>query len=138
MTLRKDKCSRSLNISLKSMVSFIPSYHVGSLFLPLADPLLAEPSIPTAHGSSHGLTAAVPFSVNPLHNVQYPQNYSSPGIYTYDHSAPSTSSTPGGSLGIDSFLFRGSGRSTGTQVEPEVGCLSVNEVVLTNLLLNIG
>ena len=29
------------------MVPFIPSYHVGSLFLPLADPMLAEPSIPT-------------------------------------------------------------------------------------------
>ncbi|CAH3186135.1 unnamed protein product [Porites lobata] len=83
------------------------------------DPLLAELSIPTAHGSNHGLTPAAPFSVNPLHNVQYPQNYSSPDIYTYDHSAPSTSSTPGGSLGIDSYLFRGSGLSTVTQVEPE-------------------
>ena len=111
------------------MVSFIPSYHVGSLFLPLVDPLLAELSIPTAHGSNHGLTPAAPFSVNPLHNVQYPQNYSSPDIYTYDHSAPSTSSTPGGSLGIDSYLFRGSGLSTVTQVEPEVGCLSVTEVM---------
>ena len=120
------------------MVSFIPSYHVGSLFLPLVDPLLAEPSIPTAHGSNHGLTPAAPLSGNPLHNVQYPLHYSSSDIYTYHHSAPSTSSTPGGSLGIDSFLFRGSGRSTGTQVEPEVGCLSVNEVVLTKLLLNIG
>ena len=111
------------------MVSFIPSYHVGSLFLPLVDPLLAELSIPTAHGSNHGLTPAAPFSVNPLHNVQYPQNYSSPDIYTYDHSAPSTSSTPGGSLGIDSYLFRDSSLSTVTQVEPEVGCLSVNGVM---------
>ena len=110
------------------MVSFIPSYHVGSLFLPLVDPLLAELSIPTAHGSNHGLTPAAPLSGNPLHNVQYPQNYSSPDIYTYDHSAPSTSSTPGGSLGIDSYLFRDSSLSTVTQVEPEVGCLSVNEV----------
>ena len=33
--------------SLKSMVSFRPSYDVGSLFLPLADPMLAGPSVPT-------------------------------------------------------------------------------------------
>ena len=108
------------------MVSFMPSYHVGSLFLPLADPMLAEPSFPTVHGSSHGLTPAATYSGNPLHNVQYPQHYSSPDIYTYHFSAPSTSSTPGGSLGIDSYLFRGSGLSTVTQVEPGVGCLSVN------------
>ena len=111
------------------MISFIPSYHVGSSFLPLDDPLLAEPSIPTAHGSNHCLTPAAHLSGNPLHNVQYPQNYPSPDIYTYHHSAPSTSSTPGGSIGIDSYLFRGSGLSTVTQVEPEVGCLSVNEVM---------
>ena len=97
--------------------------NVGPLILPLADPMLAEPFIPTAHGSSHGLTPAAPFSGNPLHNVQYPQNYSSPAIYTYHHSAPSTIFTPGGSLGYDSYLFRGSGPSTVTQDEPEVGCL---------------
>ena len=111
------------------MVSFIPSYDVESLFLPLADPLLAEPSIPTEHGSSHGLTPAAPFSSNPLHNVQYPQHHSSPDIYTYHHSAPSTILTPGGSLGYDSHLFRGSGLSTLTQDGPEVGGLSVNEAM---------
>ena len=46
--------------------------NVGPLILPLADPMIAEPFIPTAHGSSHGLTPAAPFSGNPLHNVQYP------------------------------------------------------------------
>ena len=111
------------------MVSLIPSCDVGSLFLPLADPMLAEPSIPTVHGSSHGLTPAGPFSGNPLHNVQYPQHYSSPDIYTYHHSAPSTIFTPGGSLGYDSYLFRGSGSSTVTQDEPEVGYLYFNEVM---------
>ena len=111
------------------MASFIPSYDVGSLFLPLADPLLAEPSIPTAHGSSHGLTPAAPFSGTPLHNVQYPQHHSSPDIYPYHHSASSTIFTPGGSLGNDSHLFRGSDLSTVTQDEPEVDCLSVNEVM---------
>ena len=105
----------------------MPSGDVGSLLLPLVDPMLAEPSIPTAHGSSHGLTPAAPFSGNLLHNVQYPQHYSSPAIYTYHHSAPSTFFTPGGSLGYDSHLFRGSGLSTVTQDGPEVGCLSVNE-----------
>ena len=111
------------------MVSFIPSYDVGSLFVPLADPVLAVPSIPTAHGSSYGLTPAAPFSCNSLHNVQYPQHYSSPDIYTYHHSAPSTIFTPGGSLGYDSYLFRGSDLSSVTQDEPEVGCFSVNEVM---------
>ena len=111
------------------MVSFIPSYHVGYLFLPLVDPLLAETFIPTAHGSSHGLTPAAPLSGNPLHNVQYPLHYSSPDIYTYHHSAPSTIFTPGGSLGFDSHLFRGSGLSTVTQDEPEMDCFSVNEVI---------
>ena len=48
------------------MVSFIPSYDVGSLFLPLVDPMLAEPSVPTAHGSIHGLTPAAPFSGTPF------------------------------------------------------------------------
>ena len=66
--------------------------------------MLAEPSIPTAHGSSHGLTPAGPFSGTPLHNVQYPQNYSSPDIYTYHHSAPSTIFTPGRSLGPTSHF----------------------------------
>ena len=111
------------------MVSLIPSCDVGSLFLPLADPMLAEPSIPTVHGSSHGLTPAGPFSGTPLHNVQYPQHYFSPDIYTYHHSAPSTIFTPGGSLGYDSYLFRGSGSSTVTQDEPEVGYLYFNEVM---------
>ena len=110
------------------MVSFIPSYDVGSLFVPLADPVLAVPSIPTAHGSSYGLTPAAPFSCNSLHNVQYPQHYSSPDIYTYHHSGPSTIFTPGRSSGYDSYLFRGSGQFTVTQDEPETGGLSVNEV----------
>ena len=91
--------------------------------------MLAGPSIRTAHGSSHGLTRAAPFSGNPLHNVQYPQHYSFPDIYTYHHGAPSTVFTPGGSLGYDSYLFRGSGLSSVTQDEPEVGCFSVNEVM---------
>ena len=125
------------SISQKSMVSFIPSCDFGSLFLLLVDPMLAERSIPTVHGSSHGLTPAGPFSGNPLHNVQYPQHYSSPYIYTYHHSAPSTIFTPGGSLGYESHLFRGSGQSTVTQDEPEVGCLSV-KIVFTKLFLNIG
>ena len=111
------------------MVSFIPSYDVGSLFLPLADPMLAVPSIPAAHGSSHGLTPTATCSGNPLHNVQYPQNYSSPAIYTYHQSGPSTIFTPGGSSRYDSYLFRGSGLFTVSQDEPEVGGLSVNEVM---------
>ena len=32
-------------------------------------------------------------------------------------------------MGNDSYLFRGSGLSTVTQDEPEVDCLSVNEVM---------
>ena len=111
------------------MASFIPSYDVGSLFLPLADPMLAGPSIPTVHGSSHGLTPAAPLIGTPLHNVQYPQYCTSPDVYTYQHSAPSTIFTPGGSLGFDSHLFRGSDLSTVTQDESEVDCLSVNEVM---------
>ena len=111
------------------MVPFIPTCDVESLSLPLADPMLAVPSIPTAHGSSHGLTPAAPFSGTPLHNVQYSQNYSSPDIYTYHHSALSTIFTPGGSSGFDSHLLRGSDLSTVTQDEPEVDCLSVNEVM---------
>ena len=119
------------------MVSFIPSYDVGSLFLALADPMLAWPSIPTAHGSSHGLTPAATYSGTLLYNVQYPQHYSSPDIYTYHHSASSTIFTPGGSMGNDSYLFRGSGQSTVKQDEPEVGCLSV-KILFTKLFLNIG
>ena len=91
--------------------------------------MLAMPSIPTAHGSSHGLTPAATYSGTLLYNVQYPQHSSSPDIYTYHHSAPSTILTPGGSLGYDSHLFRGSDLSTVTRDEPEVGCLSVNEVM---------
>ena len=91
--------------------------------------MLAVPSIRIAHGSSHGLTLAATYSGNPLHNVQYPQHYSSPNIYTYHHSALSTVFTPGGSLGYDSYRFRGSGLSSVTQDEPEVGCFSVNEVM---------
>ena len=91
--------------------------------------MLAVLSISTAHGSSHGLTPAATYSGTLLHDVQYSQHYSSPDIYTYHHSAPSTILTPGGSLGNDSHLFRGSGLSTVTQDEPEVGCLSVNEVM---------
>ena len=112
------------------MVFFLSSGAVGSLFLPLADPMLAGPSFPTAHGSSRGLTPAARFSSNPLHNIPYPQHYTSPNIYTYAYhrSALSTISTPGGSLGNNSYIFRGSGLSAVTQDEPEVGCLSVNEV----------
>ena len=110
------------------VVSFLLSCDVGSLILLLADPMLAEPSIPTAHGSSHGLTPAATYSGTALHNVQYPQNYSSPDIFTYHHTGPSTIFTPGGSLGNDSHLFRGSDLSTVTQDELEVDCLSVNEV----------
>ena len=91
--------------------------------------MLAMPSIPTAHGSSQGLTPAATYSGTLLYNVQYPQHYSSPDIYTYHHSAPSTILTPGGSLGYDSHLFRASDLSTVTRDEPEVGCLSVNEVM---------
>ena len=101
----------------------------GFFFVPLADPMLAVPSIPTAHRSSHGLTPAATYSGTLLHNVQYPQHYSSADLYTYHHSAPSTILTPGGSLGYDSHLFRGFGLSTVTRDEPEVGCLSVNKVL---------
>ena len=118
------------SISLKSVVvSFLSSCDVGSLFLLLADPMLAGPFIPTAHGSSHGLTPAATYSGNLFHNFRYPQHHSSPDIYTYHHSAPSTIFTPGGSSGSDSYLFRGSDLSTVTQHEPEVGCLSVNKVM---------
>ena len=91
--------------------------------------MVAVPSITAAHGPRHGLTPAAPFSGTLLHNVQYSQHYSSPDIYTYHHSAPSTILTPEGPLGYDSHLFRGSGLPTVTQDEPEVDCLSVNEVM---------
>ena len=49
---------------------------------------------------------------------------------TYDQDSVGTfPAPPGGSLGYDSYLFRGSGPSTVTQDEPEVGCLSLNEVM---------
>ena len=70
--------------------------------------MLTEASIPTAHGSSHGL---VP-------QVQYSEHFSSPDIHTHHHSAPSTIFTPGGSLFTDPYLSRGPGPSTVTQDEP--------------------
>ena len=80
-----------------------------STFLSLtADPMLAEATIPTAHGSSHGL---VP-------QVQYSEHFSSPDIHTYHHSAPSTIFTPGESLSTDPHLISGPGPSTVTQDEP--------------------
>ena len=106
--------------------------------------MLAGPFIPTAPGSNHGLTPVATYSGNhgnPLHNVQYPQHHSSPDIYTYDYSAPSTIFTPGGSLVKESYLFRGSDLSTVTQDEPVVGCFSVDEEMTLysrKLLLNIG
>ena len=78
------------------------------LFSSTADLMLAEASIPTAHGSSHGL---VP-------HVQYSEHYASPDIHTHHHSATSTIFTPGGSLPTDSYLITGPGPSTVTQDEP--------------------
>ena len=75
--------------------------------------MLAEASIPTAHGSNHGL---VP-------HVQFSEHYTSPDIHTHHHSATSTIFTPGGSLATDSFLISGPGPSTVTQDEP------INEVM---------
>ncbi|XP_073256528.1 uncharacterized protein [Porites lutea] len=75
---------------------------------PTADPMLTEASIPTTHGSSHGL---VP-------HVQYSEHYASLDIHTHHHSAPSTIFTPGGSLSTDSYLISGPGPSTVTQDEP--------------------
>ena len=60
--------------------------------------MLTEASIPTAHGSRHGL---VP-----------------PDIHTHHHSATSTIFTPGGFLATDSYLISGPGPSTVTQDEP--------------------
>ena len=80
-----------------------------STFLSLtADPMLAEATIPTAHGSSHGL---VP-------HVQYSEHFSSPDIHTHHHSAPSTIFTPRESLSTDPYLISGPGPSTVTQEEP--------------------
>ena len=70
--------------------------------------MLTEASIPTAHGSSHGL---VP-------QVQYSEHFSSPDIHTHHHSAPSTIFTPGESLSTDPDLICGPGPSTVTQDEP--------------------
>ena len=70
--------------------------------------MLTEASIPTAHGSSHGL---VP-------QVQYSEHFSSPDIHTHHHSAPSTIVTPGESLSTDPHLISGPGPSTVTQDEP--------------------
>ena len=81
---------------------------ISTFFSLTADPMLAEASIPTAHGSSHGL---VP-------HVQYSEHYASPDIHTHHHSAASTIFTPGGSLATDSYLISGPGLSTVTQDEP--------------------
>ena len=70
--------------------------------------MLTEASIPTAHGSSHGL---VP-------QVQYSENFSSPDIHTHHNSATSTIFTPEGFLTTDSYLISGPGPSTVTQEEP--------------------
>ena len=70
--------------------------------------MLTEASIPTAHGSSHGL---VP-------QVQYSEHFSSPDIYTHHHSDPSTIFTPRESLSTDPYLISGPGPSTVTQEEP--------------------
>lgn len=70
--------------------------------------MLTEASIPTAHGSSHGL---VP-------QVQYSEHFSLPDIHTHHHSAPSTIFTPRESLSTDPYLISGPGPSTVTQEEP--------------------
>ena len=70
--------------------------------------MLAEASIPTAHGSSHGL---VP-------HVQHSGHYASPDIHTHRHSATSTIFTPSGSLTTDPYLISCPGPSTVTQEEP--------------------
>ena len=69
--------------------------------------MLAEASIPTARGSSHGL---VP-------QVRHSEHYASPDIHTHRHSATSTIFTPGGSLATDPYLISGPGPSTVTQDE---------------------
>ena len=70
--------------------------------------MLAEASIPTALGSSHGL---VP-------QVRHSEHYASPDIHTHRHSATSTIFTSGGSLATDPYLISGPGPSTVTQDEP--------------------
>ena len=81
---------------------------MSTFFLLTVEPMLTEVSIPTAHGSSHGL---VP-------QVQYSEHFSSPDIHTHHHSAPSTIFTPGESLSTDPDLICGPGPSTVTQDEP--------------------
>ena len=81
---------------------------ISTFFSSTADPMLAEASIPTAHGLSHG----------PVPHVQYSQHFSSQDIHTHHHSAPSTIFTPGGSLATDQYLISGPGPSTVTQDEP--------------------
>ena len=81
---------------------------ISTLFPLTADPMSAEASIPTAHGSNHGL---VPHG-------QFSEHYTSPDIHTQHHSATSTIFTPGGSLATDSYLISGPGPSTVTQDEP--------------------
>ena len=89
---------------------FIPTRGmlISTFFSLTADLMLAEASIPTAHGSSHGL---VP-------QVQYSEHFSSPDIHTHHHSAPSTIFTPRESLSTDPHLISGPGPSTVTQDEP--------------------
>ena len=94
------------------MVSFIPSCDVGSLFLPLADPMLAGPPIPL-----RGMLISTFFSstVDPmLAEASLPTAHGS----SHGYSAPSTIFTPGGSLATDSYLISGPGPSTVTQDEP--------------------
>ena len=85
---------------------------ISTFFSFTADPMLAEASIPTAHGSS-----VVP-------HVQYSAHYASPDINTHHHSATSTICTPGGSLATDPCLISGPGPSTVTQDEP------IDEVIM--------
>ena len=112
MTLIKEKCFWSRHES-----ELVLSFTHGSwypwdanfyLFSSTADPMLAEASLSTAHGSSHGL---VP-------HVQYSEHYASPDIHTHHHSATSTIFTPGGSLATDPYLISGPGPCTVTQEEP--------------------
>ena len=81
---------------------------ISTFFSLTADPMLAEASLSTAHGSNHGL---VP-------HVQHSGNYCSPDIHTHHQSAPSTIFTPGGPLATDPYLISGPGPSTVTQEEP--------------------
>ena len=63
-----------------------------------ADPMLAEASSPTAHGSTYGLV---------------------PHVQSHHHSATSTIFTHGRSLAIDPYLTSVPGPSTVTQDEPD-------------------